>query len=232
MAAGIVCPPGTRRIGMECIPHEGEPAGRSDIEYYKQYQQDLPQYQTPGQGTYTGPGTGAFHPFYGVTGKSQSAGVLSTPYVEGAPGYAGGHTGYSPYDLLRGHRVQETPKRMDAPYSFGDPYAQGGNLYNMGNLLGAGGGTPVIGGGAPFAPDGSLLNMGDLLGAGGGIPAGRAGRGPSRSGMPEWRGGGGSKSKGKGPAGRGKGSAGRGGGSESRGSGGSASKGGGSSIPD
>ncbi|MCK4525985.1 hypothetical protein KAW18_01335 [candidate division WOR-3 bacterium] len=151
-----VCGPGERLIGNKCVPFNA-PAGQADTQYYKQYLQDLPGYQTPGQGTYTGMGTAGFHPNYGVPGKSQSARVLSTPLQtdfsnlnltgvpeyaggpsglsEGVSGYAGGRSGYDAGDVASGYRVRETPKRMDAPFSMGDPYAQGGSLWNVGRLM-------------------------------------------------------------------------------------------------
>ena len=152
MASSIQCPPGTRRIGMECVPWEGKQAGQSDIEYYKQFKQSQPMYDTPGQGNYTGVGTGPFHPMYG---KSRSSSVLSTPLISEysgptptghSPGRAGGlapfkisgaaagQSGYDPGSLAHGYRVRETPKRIDAPFSVGDPYAQGGDLWNMGSM--------------------------------------------------------------------------------------------------
>lgn len=179
MAANIQCPPGTERVGMECIPLSGRPASRSAIEAYKQYQQDLPQYQAPGQGTYTGPGTGAFHPFYGIPGRTQSLGVLSTPYVEGAPGYAGGHSGYDPTAVGLGYRVQETPKITNAPFSYGGPTGISGPIVNVGDLLSnASGGRRAPSAGIPagnVSGGGGLFNLGDLFG--GGVPAGAPGGG-------------------------------------------------------
>lgn len=114
MITDIDCGPNKVLVNGECVPATPEEklfartskqADQSRIEYYKQYQADLPQYQTPGQGSFTGPGTGAFHPFYGRTGKSQSARVLATPYTEGGPGRIGGRSGYNLGDVMSGYRV-------------------------------------------------------------------------------------------------------------------------------
>jgi hypothetical protein len=157
------CGPGKVLVNGMCVsatPEEKldarspKQAGESDIQYYRQYLQDLPAYDAPGQGDYTGMGTSAFHPNYGVPGRSQSARVLSTPLQTGSSGlnltgvpgyaggrsggidgYAGGRSGYDAADVASDYRVRETPKRMDAPFSMGDPYSQGGSLWNVGRML-------------------------------------------------------------------------------------------------
>jgi hypothetical protein len=94
--------------------------------YYRQYLNDLPQYQTQGQGSYTGPGTDAFHPLYGRA----SSQVLSTPLPleqesESGKGLinvrdfiARGQSGYDPYSMMGGI-VPEFPKYGGKPYSYG-----------------------------------------------------------------------------------------------------------------
>ena len=216
------CGPNKVLINGMCVPATPEeklearqpgPASQADVSYYKQYLNNLPQYQTPGQGTYTGPGTAGFHPFYGKPGKTQSASVLSTPYIEGAPGLAGGHTGYDFFGARGGggHGTQmiprvtsessrtplgmparfsmplgkgEVPKLLNPPHSIWSRSTESPSIVNVGDLSREPE-TLIYSG--PQSESQGRISLGDMLNQpfiGGGVPIGGAPAAPPAGGTP------------------------------------------------